>query len=66
MDREIQAILSGVQENDDKLAALSRSYSRENVREIQGTLFDRRLLASRRLLYERLDQLVIDLLLGVR
>jgi len=65
-DREIQGILSEIQEKDDKLAALTRSYSRESAKAIQGTAFDRRMMASRRLAYERLDQLVIDLLLGVR
>jgi xylose isomerase len=65
-DGGIQEILSDVHETDDKLAALTRSYSRENAKQVKKIVFDRRLLASRRLLYERLDQLVIDLLLGVR
>ena len=34
--------------------------------EIKGRTFDRAALAARPLPYERLDQLVIDLLLGVR
>jgi xylose isomerase len=40
-------------------------YSRERARQLQDQTFDRGALASRRLAYERLDQLVVDLLLGV-
>jgi xylose isomerase len=40
-------------------------YSRRSAEALKAEAFDRHALASRRLAYERLDQLVIDLLLGV-
>jgi xylose isomerase len=62
-DREIQSLL-------DELRGPDRTalgpYSRERARELKASTFDRRTLASRRLAYERLDQLVVDLLLGAR
>jgi xylose isomerase len=42
------------------------AYTRERAMMIKERQFDRQALASRPLPYERLDQLVIDLLLGVR
>lgn len=42
-----------------------RPYSRERADALQARTFDREALARRRLPYERLDQMVIDLLLGV-
>jgi xylose isomerase len=65
-DKEIQALLGEIEEKDSKLAALSKSYSRRSAETLKKTAFDRQQLASRRLAYERLDQLVVDLLLGVR
>ena len=40
-------------------------YSRERADALKAQTFDRAALAGRRLAYERLDQLVVDLLLGV-
>ena len=40
-------------------------YSSQRARELKARTFDRQALASRRLPYERLDQMVVDLLLGV-
>jgi xylose isomerase len=40
-------------------------YSRERADALKARTFDRAALAGRRLAYERLDQLVVDLLLGV-
>ena len=40
-------------------------YSRERADALKAQTFDRAALAARRLAYERLDQLVVDLLLGV-
>jgi xylose isomerase len=41
-------------------------YSREAAAVLRGRTFDRAALAARPLPYERLDQLVVDLLLGTR
>jgi xylose isomerase len=61
-DREIQSLLDELR-GPDRIAL--GPYSRERARELKSSAFDRQSLASRRLAYERLDQLVVDLLLGV-
>jgi xylose isomerase len=65
-DPDIQGLLKEVEEHDTKLAALTGKFSRENARALKDMPLDRKALASRPLAYERLDQLVVDLLLGVR
>jgi xylose isomerase len=65
-DREIQGLLGQVKEEDAKLAALYGKYSKENAKALKEMPLDRKVLAARRLPYERLDQLIVDLLLGVR
>ena len=59
---EIQALLAEIRGDPGDAPG---TYSRESARELKERPFDRRALASRRLPYERLDQLVVDLLLGV-
>jgi xylose isomerase len=61
-DREIQALLAEIA---DRTGAVG-PYSRATAERLNEETFDRDALASRRLPYERLDQLVIDLLCGVR
>jgi xylose isomerase len=63
-DKEIQAILADLR--DAKGEPPAPKYSREAANALKARSFDRAALASRPLPYERLDQLVIDLLLGVR
>ena len=65
-DREIQALLAEIRAGDTAAKALLGPYSAEAVTRLRAHNFDRMQLASRSLPYERLDQLVIDLLLGVR
>jgi xylose isomerase len=65
-DKEIQALLSEIREDDAHLSGLCRKFSKDGARALLAADLDRKTLASRRLPYERLDQLVIDLLLGVR
>lgn len=65
-DREIQQLLAEIRSRDPKLDAAMRAYSSENAKRILASRLDRTELAKRRLPYERLDQLTIDLLLGVR
>jgi xylose isomerase len=57
----IQALLSEVRDSGEDVGP----YTPERARTLKGRSFDRRALAARRLPYERLDQLVVDLLLGV-
>ncbi|HUG42803.1 MAG TPA: xylose isomerase [Acidobacteriota bacterium] len=65
-DREIQQILEELNSADSPWAPIMRQYSRENARLIREASLDRKELASRPLPYERLDQLVVELLMGVR
>jgi len=58
----IQALLSEIREAGD---GGEGPYSSQRARELKARSFDRQALASRRLPYERLDQMVVDLLLGV-
>ena len=61
-DAEIQALLAELRGDGTALGA----YSREAAATLQAEPIDRHALAARRLPYERFDQLVVELLLGVR
>ena len=63
-DREIQALLAEIR--GDGRDGPPAAYSRDAAVLLKRREFDRQALAARRLPYEQLDQLVIDLLLGVR
>ncbi len=65
-DPEIQAILAEINAEDPALAAVFGKYSPEKAEAIKAHTFDRQAIAARGLKYERLDQLTIDLLLGMR
>jgi xylose isomerase len=61
-DAEIQALLSEIRQG----GATAFSYSGDTASALLARTFDREAMAARRLPYERLDQLVVELLLGVR
>jgi xylose isomerase len=63
---EIQGLLSEIREVDESVAELCRGYSPAKAKELLSTKFDRQILASRRLPYERLDQLTVEVLFGVK
>jgi xylose isomerase len=63
-DAEIQAALKEIHASDGE--PVPSKYSRAAADRLKAATFDRAALASRGLAYERLDQLVIDLLFGVR
>lgn len=65
-DPEIQAILAEINAEDPSLAPLFGKYSPEKAEAIKARAFDRKAISDRGLKYERLDQLTIDLLLGMR
>jgi xylose isomerase len=65
-DTEIQSLLDEIQAEDPSLAPLFGKYTAEKANELKNRAFDRTAIASRGLKYERLDQLTIDLLLGMR
>ncbi|MDY0125001.1 MAG: xylose isomerase [Anaerolineaceae bacterium] len=65
-DPEIQAILEEINADDPALAAFFGKYSSEKAEGIKALNLDRKVISERGLKYERLDQLTIDLLLGMR
>jgi xylose isomerase len=65
-DKEIQALLAEINADDGSMASYFGKYSPEKAAALKRHSFDRSAISSRGLKYERLDQLTIDLLLGVR
>jgi xylose isomerase len=65
-DSEIQALLAAIHADDGAMTPFQGPYSAEKVRRLREHTFDRTHLGARGLSYERLDQLTVDLLLGVR
>ena len=65
-DPEIQGLLAQLQAGEESVAAFQGKYSAQKAKGLKGYSFDRVALGRRGLEYERLDQLTIDLLLGVR
>jgi len=63
-DSEIQSLLKTIR--GDAREVVIGKYSRANADALKSRLFDRADLAARPLPYEKLDQLMVDLLLGVR
>ncbi|NTU85254.1 MAG: xylose isomerase [Chloroflexales bacterium] len=61
-DAEIQALLADLRGGDQSTIA----YSRGAAEDLKARDFDRAALGARGLAYERLDQLTVELLLGVR
>jgi xylose isomerase len=65
-DKEIQGLLAEINTDDGSMAPSFGKYTREKSASLKAHSFDRFALGQRGLKYERLDQLTIDLLLGVR
>ncbi len=65
-DAEIQAIIAAYKVKDESLSSLSKSYSTSNAAALKAHSFDRAALGARGPGLERLDQLTVDLLLGMR
>ncbi|THF70368.1 xylose isomerase [Deinococcus sp. Arct2-2] len=65
-DAEIQAALSAYRVSDAALEDLSRGFSAGKAEALKAQTFDRAALGARGLGLEHIDQLTIDLLLGVR
>jgi xylose isomerase len=63
-DKEIGALLHEIRSDDDDAAI--GTYSRDRAEQLKARAFDRHALAARPLPYERLDQLLVELLLGLR
>jgi xylose isomerase len=64
-DPEIQALLQELNGGDQTYGGLLDGYSSETVQKLQATTFDVEKLAQRGYGYERLDQLTIEIILGI-
>ena len=65
-DKEVQALLAEIHANDGSMDKYFGSYNSAKANALKEQSFDRPAISKRGLKYERLDQLTIDLLLGVR
>jgi xylose isomerase len=65
-DAEIQAIVKQVNVEDSALSKLTKKYSDQNAKKLLAVPLDRVELAKAPLPYEKLDQLTMEMLMGVR
>jgi xylose isomerase len=65
-DSEIQTLLAEINADDESMGSYFEGYTAQNCANLKDYPFDRSSLGSRGYNYERLDQLLIELLLGVR
>ena len=65
-DPEIQALLAELNAVDDSVAPHLGPYSAERAAALKAAHFDRQALGARGYGYERLDQLAVEIVLGVR
>ena len=65
-DAEIQGLLKQINVEDSALSKLTQKYSPEAAAKLANTTFDRKALAESPLPYETLDQLTMEVLMGVR
>jgi xylose isomerase len=65
-DSEIQSLLAEIKADDGSMDAFKGAYSAEKASALNAHIFDRKMLAERGMTYERLDQLTVELLYGVR
>jgi len=66
VDPEIQSLLKEIHADDRAMSPFLGAYTRAKADALKGHPFDRVALGQRGMHYERLDQLVFDLLMGVR
>lgn len=65
-DAEIQGLLQQINEDNGTTHSMMGAYSSDKAKALRATEFDRPALGARGMPYEALDQLLIELLLGVR
>jgi xylose isomerase len=65
-DPEIQALLAQINADDGSTDFFKGAYSAEKAAALKAASFDRAALGARGLAYEQLDQLTVEVLLGVR
>ena len=66
MDKEIQALVAEINADDGSMNQYFGKYSTDKANALKAQAFDRNAIAGRGLKYERLDQLTVEVLLGVR
>ena len=65
-NKEIKGLLAEIDSDREKILPLLGAYSSESAASLKARIFDREALGARGLSYERLDQLTVELLLGVQ
>ncbi len=65
-DKEIQSLVRTINRDDESVSKLTKKFSESNATKLLATMFDRAALSNAPLPYERLDQLTMELLMGVR
>src|SRR5262247_2670121 len=65
-DKEIQALLAEIRSTGPSFEPVPLKFTKERAEQVKSMNLNRAELAKKRLPYEKLDQLVVDLLLGVR
>lgn len=65
-DKEIQALIKAYKVQDAELSKLTRKFSKKNAEALKAKKFDRIALGERGPGLERLDQLTMELIMGVR
>ena len=65
-DADIQALLKQINQEDGGLSKITRKYTPEGAAKLLETGLDRKALTESPLPYEKLDQLTMEVLMGVR
>ena len=65
-DPEIQGLLNVINAKDEGLSKLTKKFSKEHAKTLLAAPLDRVKLATARLPYEELDQLTMEVIMGVR
>lgn len=65
-DKEIQSLVAEINADDGSMSQYFGKYSADKANALKAQTFDRASIAGRGLKYERLDQLTVEVLLGVR
>jgi xylose isomerase len=65
-DQEVQALLAEINASDASMQPYFGKYTSQKAAALKTQAFDREGIASRGLKYERLDQLTIEIITGVR
>jgi xylose isomerase len=65
-DKEIQELVAEINADDGSMNQYFGKYSTDKANALKAQAFDRSVIAGRGLKYERLDQLTVEVLLGVR